>query len=128
MKNFLTAVLCIGLLAACGGGDKKNKAPSSQTDITQNPDYQKGLTLVAKNKCLQCHAVEETITGPPYRQIGKKYANMPDTIITHLAKKVISGGNGVWGQIFMTPHSALSMEDAEAMVKYVLLLGKEWDC
>lgn len=113
------------LLLSCGGGTKKPEQPGGGKDITLDPDYQKGLALVAKSKCLQCHAVNETITGPPYREIGKKYSTYPDTIVTHLAKKVISGGNGVWGQIYMTPHPDLSMADAEAMVRYVLLLGKE---
>ena len=41
-----------------------------------------------------------------------------------LAEKVIKGGSGVWGAVPMTPHPQISQEDAEAMVKYVLLLKK----
>jgi cytochrome c len=47
---------------------------------------------------------------------------MPDTIVEHLAKKVISGGSGVWGEIMMTPHPGLSLDSAEAIVRYILLL------
>jgi cytochrome c len=39
-----------------------------------------------------------------------------------LADKIIKGGAGVWGQIPMTPHPNLSKQDAEQIVKYVLLL------
>lgn len=126
MKRSLLVILTVSLLASCGGGSKGkktgDKAESKTGDITKNPDYEAGLSLVAKSNCLTCHKVDEVITGPTYRDIANKYGDMPDTIISHLAKKVISGGNGVWGDIFMTPHPDLSQADAEAMVKYILLL------
>jgi cytochrome c len=112
-------IIFIVILNSCGGNNKKE---TKSADITQSKEYQEGLALVAKNKCLTCHAVNETITGPPYSEIAKKYASYPDTIVGHLAGKVISGGNGVWGEIFMTPHPDVSKEDAEKMVKYILLL------
>lgn len=126
MKKFVFCCLMITALVACGGGGSKDgkESESSTTDITKNPDYQKGLTLIGANKCLTCHNVDEAVTGPPYREVAKKYADLPDTIVTHLAKKIISGGNGVWGEIFMTPHPNISQDDAEAMVKYILLLKK----
>ena len=73
---------------------------------------------------MTCHQIDEKLTGPPYREVANKYAGMSDTIVTHLAKKVLTGGNGVWGEIFMTPHPDVSQADAETMVKYILLLKK----
>ena len=120
--RFVSFFVLFFIILSCG-----NKKDSKEAeDITQNPDYQKGVTLVTKNKCLTCHSINETVTGPPYSEIAKKYAGMPDTIVAHLARKIITGGNGVWGQIlFMTPHPDLSKEDAETMVRYILLLGKQ---
>ncbi len=125
MKQILAAFLCMGMMASCGGGDSKDSGSAEMSDGTaDNPVYQKGLSLVAKSDCLTCHKVEEKLTGPAYREVAKKYASMPDTIITHLANKIRSGGNGVWGEALMTPHPAVSLEDAEAMVKYIMLLKK----
>lgn len=127
MMKFLYLLAVIALLASCGGGDQKEaktKTAATTDDITKNPDYQKGLELIAKSDCLTCHKVDEKINGPSYRDVANKYAGMPDTIISHLAGKVISGGSGVWGEVLMTPHPALSKEDAEKMVKYILLLKK----
>ena len=129
MKRSLFVILVVSVLVACGGSVSKEKKTGDKTegkaaDLSQNSDYQNGLSLVAKSNCLTCHKIDEVVTGPPYREIANKYAGMPDTIIAHLAKKVISGGNGVWGQIFMTPHPDISQADAEAMVKYILLLKK----
>ena len=103
--------------------EKKEEAPAVN-DITKNPDYQKGLELIAKSDCLTCHNVTDKINGPAYQDVATKYANAGDTIVAHLANKIISGGSGVWGEIPMIPHPAISKEDAESMVKYILLLKK----
>lgn len=123
---------------ACGNQDAGNSngetnaqttEPASEPatpavqDVTENPDYQKGLELIAKSDCLTCHKVEEKAIGPAYRDVANKYANDAQTV-KMLADKIIKGGSGVWGQIPMTPHPALSPEDAQQMVKYVLLLKK----
>lgn len=126
MKKIIFSFAILSLIAACGGSgtDKKEEKKETTTDNTDNPDYKKGLALIAKNDCLTCHKIDEPLTGPMYRDVANKYGSLPDTIIGHLAGKIISGGNGVWGETFMTPHAGLSKEDAEAMVKYILLLKK----
>jgi cytochrome c len=127
MKRIVCLIGVITVLAACNsGGSKDEKKPAEQaSDNTKNPDYQKGLDLVAKDPtCFTCHKIDEPLTGPSYRDVANKYANYPDTIVAHLAKKVREGGSGVWGEIFMTPHPDISHENAEAMVKYILLLKK----
>ena len=126
-KIIVVTVMAISLFACNGNSDEKKPATTEEkkettTDLSQNPDYQKGLAIVASNDCLTCHKVDEKIQGPTYRDVANKYASYPDTIITHLANKIKSGGSGVWGEIPMTPHPGLSQEDAEAAVKYVLLL------
>ena len=128
MKKFLFVPLAFGVLIACNSGGntpatKTGEAPATN-DLSGNPDYKKGLALIAKSDCLTCHAVEDKINGPSYREVANKYAGMPDTIVSHLAKKIVDGGSGVWGSIPMTPHPGVSQDDAEAMVKYVLLLKK----
>jgi cytochrome c len=126
MKKIFLPVLSIVLFTACGGGNsqKENTKPAAANDLSSNPDYQKGLALVSKSDCFTCHKVDEQLTGPAYRDVANKYAGMPDTIITHLAHKVINGGSGNWGSVMMLPHASLSEEDAKAMVKYILLLKK----
>lgn len=95
--------------------------PPAVKDVTENPDYVAGLELVAKSDCLTCHKVEEKLIGPSYRDVANKYTS-DDKTIEMLAGKVIKGGGGVWGPIAMTPHPAISNEDATKMIKYVLLL------
>ena len=84
---------------------------------------QKGLELVAKSDCFTCHKVNETAVGPAYQLVADKYENN-EAVIDSLAQKIIKGGSGNWGQVPMTPHPQVSVDDAKAMVKYVLALKK----
>ena len=128
-KTMIAAAGVLCLLQACGGGggtpkpDDKPATPAV-ADLSANPDYQKGLALIGKSDCLTCHKVKEASTGPAYADVAAKYASAGDTIVAHLAQKIIKGGSGVWGAVPMTPHPTISTDDAEQMVKYVLLLNK----
>lgn len=128
MKQLFLIPAAVLMLAACGGNDTKTKEapaqePPTTTSVSDNPDYQKGLELIAKNDCLTCHKVEEKNIGPAYRDVAAKYENT-EANVKHLAEKVIKGGTGVWGEVPMTPHPQLSQSDAEQIVKYILLLKK----
>jgi cytochrome c len=138
MKKIIV-VFTISIIAyACGSNDtnggktettteNKETSPESATpavqDVTENPDYQKGVELIGKSDCLTCHKVDEKNIGPAYRDVANKYSNDEQTVAM-LADKIIKGGKGVWGEIPMTPHPALPQEDARQMVKYILLLKK----
>ena len=126
-KIFYTLAVALFLLA-CGGGATKNESTTetstnSETKLSDNPDYTKGLALIAGSDCLTCHKVAEKNIGPAYQEVAAKYENTDDNV-EMLAGKIIKGGSGNWGAIPMTAHAKLSEEDAEAMVKYILLLKK----
>ena len=133
MKKIIIVSFAVLALVACGGSDSKDSKDGTKeekkdgsSELSDNPDYQKGLALVSdpKNACLTCHRVDEPLTGPPYRDVANKYAGKSDTVENYLVHKVMNGGSGVWGQVPMIPHPGLSEADARAMVKYILLLKK----
>jgi cytochrome c len=129
-KIFVTSAVVLALMA-CGGAATENKDSKTEevktepaaTTISDDPVYQEGLALVAKpeNLCLTCHKVDEKVTGPSYRDVANKYENTPENV-KMLTEKVIKGGSGVWGDVAMVPAPGLKQEDAEKMVKYILLL------
>ena len=125
MKKYYVAIALMAFIGACGGNndkkDEKTAAGPTASAASSNPDYQKGLELIAKSDCLTCHKASEKVTGPAYKDVAAKYENTEENVAL-LAGKVIKGGSGVWGPIPMTPHPALSEADAKQMVKYVLLL------
>jgi cytochrome c len=125
VKKISIALFVLLLAGACGsGGDQKEAAPapaSFGSSLSSNPDYQKGLELIAKSDCLTCHKVGEKLIGPSYKEVAAKYESNEENIDL-LAGKIIKGGQGVWGQIPMTAHPQISEADAKQMVKYILLL------
>lgn len=131
MKRILITSIAFAVLVSCNSNDSskpteevKEEKPATETSISDNPDYQAGLALIAKSDCLTCHKVDEPLIGPAYRDVANKYASQAPGIIPQLAEKIIKGGTGVWGQVPMLPHPTISQADAETMVKYVLLLKK----
>lgn len=147
MKKMVAAAMLLTFFYACGSGPAEVKAPisvsvnpqigepksqsaASATPAAAGSDTAKAATataapakdgkaLIAGADCRACHNDKEKLVGPAYAEVAKKYKEKD---IPALAKKVIDGGSGVWGPIPMAPHAALSVEDAEAMVKYILTI------
>jgi len=146
VKKYILTLAVISLLAACGGNSSGNNsdtaaannttadANAGSADISQNPDYQKGLALIGSSDCLTCHKINEKLVGPSYQDVANKYAGN-DTAITYLAHRIIHGVNPTagdksdWSDVtagaVMTPHPQVSEGDAEQMVKYILLLKNQ---
>ncbi|MBX2923913.1 MAG: c-type cytochrome [Chitinophagaceae bacterium] len=141
MKKLAAAAIVLTFFYACGSGPQEAKAPISVSvnpqigasqahsavatggDGTQKPaaaaPAKDGKALLAGSDCRACHSDRDKLVGPAYAEVAKKYKEKD---IPALAKKIIDGGSGVWGPIPMAPHAALSTEDAEAMVKYILTI------
>jgi cytochrome c len=85
-------------------------------------DTKKGETLISKSDCFACHKINEKLLGPSYKDVANKYANTKANV-NYLVAKIKNGGSGVWGAIPMSPHPALSDDDAAAMVQYILSLN-----
>ena len=126
MRKFLFVAGVVTLLASCGGGgtkpEEKKEEKSASANLSDNPDYQKGLKIASTSGCLNCHDVANKISGPSYQEVADKYAGS-DTAVSYLTKKILAGGTGVWGEVPMPPQP-VTPEEAEAVVKYVLLLKK----
>jgi cytochrome c len=78
--------------------------------------------LLAKANCKACHLVEGRLVGPGFAQIAAKYRTDADAP-ERLAKKIVSGGGGVWGEASMPPNALVSEADAASILQYVLSLG-----
>ncbi|WP_420459431.1 PQQ-dependent sugar dehydrogenase [Neolewinella sp.] len=84
--------------------------------------YAAGETLIEASDCYTCHKERSENVGPSFVQVAEHYDDETATVAT-LAKKVIRGGNGVWGERLMSAHPTLSEEDARTMVGYILSLN-----
>jgi cytochrome c len=82
-----------------------------------------GKRLVEGGTCTACHQVDQASVGPAFVRVAEKYEDDAGAVEV-LARKVMRGGVGVWGDIAMPAHPDLSPEEAQKMVEYVLSLGE----
>jgi len=84
----------------------QNKPADTKPAANAGGDNPAALALLAKYSCTACHGMDKKIVGPAYADVAKKYAGKAD----YLAKKIKSGGSGVWGSIPMPPQSLSEAE------------------
>lgn len=99
---------------------ESNQALIGHQEIT--PTYNFGKSLVAKSDCKACHQINGKSVGPSFMQVAQRYAGKKEAVGV-LAKKIIVGGGGVWGEHAMSAHPQISNDDATEIVKYILSLN-----
>jgi len=82
-------------------------------------DAQASADLTRKYNCVACHAESTKKVGPSYKDVADKYRGQSEAA-DKLAKKIRTGGAGVWGQMPMPPHPQVPDSDAKAMATYIL--------
>jgi cytochrome c len=82
-------------------------------------DNSRAIALSNKSACMGCHAVDRKMVGPSYKDVAAKYAG-DASAADKLAKKIKSGGAGVWGAVPMPPQPALSDADVRVLADWVL--------
>lgn len=145
MKKVLFTMVIAAGLYACGGGEEKTETKpisNATTEETAAPVKEEaakveeaakeetkavakkdGKALIAGSDCRTCHKDDSKLIGPAYQDVAKKYENNAKNI-KMLAEKVLQGGQGNWGEIPMAGHPNLSVDDASAMVEYILSMKK----
>ena len=83
----------------------------------------KGRVLMSYSDCAICHKEADRKRGPAFEDIAARYP-MNSTYIRVLARRIILGARGTWGNVVMPPHPTISDEDAETMVMYILSLDR----
>src|SRR5690625_4026310 len=89
--------------------------------VEEEPEHP-GLTLIKNDDCAACHNPELDTVGPSYAAMARTYNDDPATV-EMLARRIIDGGRGNWGEVSMTPHPDLSLDQAEQMVHFILSLA-----
>lgn len=75
--------------------------------------------LLRRNNCLACHNANQTLVGPSWQQVAKRYQGQANAV-DQLSKKIRAGGSGNWGQMPMPPFSQVSEADAKKLAAFVL--------
>lgn len=120
MKKLLLAGAMGLLILSCSKKENTEaQGVPSETSAVSEPVKANlsGDQIIETLDCSGCHAVNERMIGPSYKEIAGKYS---DKDIEMLASKIIEGGSGVWGGVPMAAHPQVSKEDAKKMVEYIL--------
>ncbi len=134
MKKSILVFSSVLFLISCGGNTdiKETTADTTATTSTtpaaeaKNPEIEKGLDLVAKSDCFTCHKLNEAAIGPSYAAVAAKYSTMDKQAASDsVVHQIINGGSGKWGSVPMTPHPALTQDEAKSMAAYVLSIKSE---
>lgn len=124
---FVTGIAAITLIA-CGSKEKKATEEFVANETTEAKPavdlIAQGDALVKASDCKTCHHATNKIIGPSHTDVAKKY-EFTEANVKMLAQKIITGGQGVWGEIPMAAHADISTENAESMARYVLSLDGE---
>ena len=93
--------------------------PETFTLATQQTS---GEALAQQARCYMCHEAQEASLGPPYLAIAARHAQSSDAIVDVLARKIVYGGAGTWGNVPMTPNQQVSIDEARLMAEWILSL------
>ncbi len=77
--------------------------------------------LAKEKNCLACHAVDQKLVGPSYKEVAAKYKG-DKSAEAKLATKIQKGGSGAWGAIPMPANPQVDDNEAKALVKWILSL------
>ena len=97
-----------------------SKVKKYLSDKANNSDIRHpGLSLIKTSACFTCHAAKNKLLGPSFELIAKRYPNNATSIET-LAKKLMKGSTGVWGNKPMPSNPDLKTTQAREIIRWIL--------
>jgi cytochrome c551/c552 len=119
MKQLLTLTIVLILTTACDINESMRAKSKDQASADVR-------ALAAKNGCMGCHAVDNTVMGPAWRLVANRYKDLPGAK-NLLVDSVLHGSSGKWTELtggrIMPPQSSASQEEIEKIVDYILNLS-----
>jgi cytochrome c len=112
MNGFRPAMLCA--FAAAG------LAAAAPVVFAQGLDAKAAADLMDQYYCAGCHAVDNKMVGPAFRDVAKKYAG-DATAPKQLALRVRRGGQGVWGTTPMPENDEIPDPELAALIAWILM-------
>lgn len=95
--------------------------PRSEGQTPVEETGPRGLQLMRKTDCFNCHAVNQKRVGPPLLDVANKYRNVEGAFEASV-QRVLKGSTGVWGKIPMITHAQHTEEEVREMVTWVYQL------
>jgi len=91
-----------------------------QRSVDASTRFAVARAMINSVDCNNCHHLDTKSVGPEFIEIAEKYKSKHDWALDSLARKLRSGGSGVWGTVNMPAHPSISMNDVRTIVIYIL--------
>jgi len=104
-------------------GYNLTRIAQKQLSVDASAQFASAMMLIGKSDCKACHAVNEKMLGPSFKQVALKYKGDGSALAT-VSKKIIAGGSGTWGDAIMPAHPTLAESDSKSIVKYIFSLAE----
>lgn len=95
-----------------------------QRSVDASTQYAVAQSIMSKSDCKVCHQINTKSVGPTFSAIATKYQG-DGGAVERLVKKIRQGGVGVWGDVAMPGHPAMSVADAGKLVDYILHINEK---
>ncbi len=100
------------------------KFKDTEASLTGAETLPPGLELMKKSDCFNCHIVDRKLVGPSYLEVAAKYKDQ-EHALDEVAKRIVTGSSGIWGEVPMIPHPQHGIEQSRQMVEWIFSLGEE---
>jgi len=121
MKLLFTSIFIFLLLTGCDMGSTFDEMAK------KNPDA-KARMIAADYGCLSCHTVDNSVVGPAWRLVAKRYQGDAD-IRGKLINSIKHGSRGQWnvakGEKMPAFVDRMSDEEIGVMIDYIIGLNVE---
>ncbi len=84
------------------------------------------LSWMGRSNCFSCHSAKDPLIGPSFEEIAKRYqgnTNIQET----LAKKILNGTTGTWGDQIMPAQPNLDPKMVNEVVEWILNKNTDTD-
>ncbi len=71
-------------------------------------------------RCYACHQMTTASLGPPWQAIAARHAPNKKLMVDVLARKIVRGGGGNWGDVPMVPNQLVSIDEARVIAGWIL--------
>ncbi|MCB1707215.1 MAG: c-type cytochrome [Halioglobus sp.] len=95
------------------------EAASVRSDSAASAENAAVPALLTRNGCLGCHAIDQKVVGPGFKEVATRYKNKGDALAT-LEASIRNGGSGKWGNAAMPPMPDLSAAELTALARFVM--------
>lgn len=82
-----------------------------------------GLELMKNSDCFNCHMTDRKLVGPSYLEIAQKYHGQAHAL-DEVAKRIVTGSSGIWGEVPMIPHPQHGIEQSRQMAEWIFSLAE----